>query len=164
MAKGERWETQLYKMITEQNRKMLKSRALANVGIVRSLNPLTVRFREIDFSVENDTLYCNELLLDENINLDVDGAMAGQQNIQGMAPQPWIAQGSPNADYIATISGTIPDFIKEFYNYFKQWHNRFILHVGDLVAVQKIGENKIIVLSKISMVVKTEGEGTNGNE
>ena len=54
--------------------------------------------------------------------------------------------------------------IKEFYNYFKQWQNRFILHVGDLVAVQKIGENKIIVLSKISMVVKTEGEGTNGNE
>ena len=103
-------------------------------------------------------------MLYENINLDVDGAMAGQQNIQGMAPQPWIAQGSPNADYTAIISGTIPDFIKEFYNYFKQWHNRFILHVGDLVAVQKIGENKIIVLSKISMVVKTEGEGTNGNE
>lgn len=164
MAKGERWETQLNKMITEQNRKMLKSRALANVGIVRSLKPLTVRFREIDFSIENDTLYCNELLLDENINLDVDGAMAGTQTLKGVNPQPWISLNTPNADFTTQIEGTIPDFIKEFYNYFKQWHNRFILHVGDLVAVQKIGENKIIILSKISMVVKTEGEGTNGNE
>lgn len=159
MAKGERWETQLYKMITEQNRKMLKSRALANVGIVRSLKPLTVRFREIDFSIENDTLYCNELLLDENINLDVDGAMAGVQNLQSVTPNPWIALNTPNADFTANISGTIPDFIKQFYEYFKQWHNRFILHVGDLVAVQKIGENKIIVLSKITMVVQVKEEG-----
>lgn len=159
MAKGERWETQLYKMITEQNRKMLKSRALANVGIVRSLKPLTVRFREIDFSIENDTLYCNELLLDENVNLDVDGAMAGVQNLQSVTPNPWIALNTPNADFTANISGTIPDFIKQFYEYFKQWHNRFILHVGDLVAVQKIGENKIIVLSKITMVVQVKEEG-----
>lgn len=159
MAKGERWETQLYKMITEQNRKMLKSKVLANVGIVRSLNPLTIRFREIDFSVENDTLYCNELLLDENVNLDVDGAMAGVQNLQSVTPNPWIALNTPNADFTANISGTIPDFIKQFYEYFKQWHNRFILHVGDLVAVQKIGENKIIVLSKITMVVQVKEEG-----
>lgn len=159
MSKGERWETQLYKMITEQNRKMLKSKVLANVGIVRSLNPLTIRFREIDFSVENDTLYCNELLLDENVNLDVDGAMAGVQNLQSVTPNPWIALNTPNADFTANISGTIPDFIKQFYEYFKQWHNRFILHVGDLVAVQKIGENKIIVLSKITMVVQVKEEG-----
>ena len=159
MRKGERWETQLYKMITEQNRKMLKSKVLANVGIVRSLNPLTIRFREIDFSVENDTLYCNELLLDENVNLDVDGAMAGVQNLQSVTPNPWIALNTPNADFTANISGTIPDFIKQFYEYFKQWHNRFILHVGDLVAVQKIGENKIIVLSKITMVVQVKEEG-----
>lgn len=159
MSKGERWETQLYKMITEQNRRMLKSKVLANVGIVRNLNPLTIRFREIDFSVENDTLYCNELLLDENVNLDVDGAMAGVQNLQSVTPNPWIALNTPNADFTANISGTIPDFIKQFYEYFKQWHNRFILHVGDLVAVQKIGENKIIVLSKITMVVQVKEEG-----
>lgn len=164
MAKADKWETQLYGLIADQNRKMLKSKVLANVGIVRSVKPLTIRFKDIDFSIADDTLYCNELLLDENINLDVDGAMAGVQNLQSVTPNPWIALNTPNADFTATISGTIPDFIKQFYEYFKQWHNRFILHTGDLVAVQKVGENKIIVLSKISMVVQTDGEVQNGGE
>lgn len=159
MGKGENWESHLYGLIAEQNRKMLKSKVLANVGIVRNLKPLTVRFKEIDFSVADDTLYCNELLLDENINLDVDGAMAGTQTLKGVNPQPWISLNTPNADFTTQIEGTIPDFIKQFYNYFKQWHNRFILHVGDLVAVQKIGENKILILSKLTMVVNSAEEG-----
>ena len=153
MSKGEDWGDTLYKTIASQIRQQMARQGYVNVGVVKSLQPLTVTYLKVDFSTANDTLYCNSLLLDENINLDVDAAMAGTQQITEMTPPPVInLNPQTSSDYTAKITGTIPDFIKSFYNYFKAWHNRFILHVGDLVAVQKVGENKIIIVSKINLV------------
>jgi hypothetical protein len=153
MSKGKDWGDILYSAIGNQIRAQMARQGYVNVGVVKSLNPLTVTFLKVDFSTANDTLYCNGLLLDENINLDIDAAMAAAQNIKEMTPPPLISLNpQSSSEYTAKITGTIPNFIKDFYNYFKAWHDRFILHVGDFVAVQKVGENKIIVVSKISLI------------
>jgi len=153
MSKGEDWSDTLYKTIGAQIRQQMARQGYVNVGVVKSLQPLTVTYLKVDFSTADDTLYCNSLLLDENINLDVDTAIAGTQNITNMTPPPLISlQPQSSSEYTAKISGTIPNFIKDFYNYFKSWHNRFILHVGDFVAVQKVGENKILIVSKINLI------------
>lgn len=153
MSKGEDWGDTLYKTIGAQIRQEMARQGYVNVGVVKSLHPLTVTYLKVDFSTADDTLYCNNLLLDENINLDVDAAMSGTQNITEMTPPPVInLNPQTSSNYNAKISGTIPDFIKQFYNYFKAWHDRFILHVGDLVAVQKVGENKILIVSKINLI------------
>lgn len=152
MSNGKDWGDILYNTIGDQIRAQMARQGYVNVGVVKSLSPLTVTFMKVDFSTANDTLYCNNLLLDENINLDVDAAMAAAQNITEMTPPPLITVTQSSSEYTAKISGTIPNFIKDFYNYFKAWHNRFILHVGDFVAVQKVGENKILVVSKINLI------------
>lgn len=153
MSNGKDWGDILYNAIGDQIRAQMARQGYVNVGVVKSLSPLTVTYLKVDFSTANDTLYCNSLLLDENINLDVDAAMAAAQNITEMTPPPLISLNpQSSSEYTAKISGTIPNFIKDFYNYFKAWHNRFILHVGDFVAVQKVGENKILVVSKINLI------------
>lgn len=153
MSKGKDWGDVLFNVIGDQIRAQMARQGYVNVGVVKSLNPLTVTYLKVDFSTADDTLYCNSLLLDENINLDVDAAMTAAQNIKEMTPPPLISLNpQTSSEYTAKISGSIPDFIKDFYNYFKAWHNRFILHVGDLVAIQKVGENKILIVSKISLL------------
>lgn len=153
MSNGKDWGDILYNAIGDQIRAQMARQGYVNVGVVKSLSPLTVTYLKVDFSTANDTLYCNSLLLDENINLDVDAAMAAAQNITEMTPPPLISLNpQSSSEYTAKISGTIPSFIKDFYNYFKAWHNRFILHVGDFVAIQKVGENKILVVSKINLI------------
>lgn len=153
MSKGSDWGDVLFSAIGQQIRDEITRQGSVNVGVVKSLQPLTVTFLKVDFSTADDTLYCNSLLLDENINLDVDAAMSGVQQISEMTPPPVInLDPETSSNYTIKMGGTIPDFIKEFYNYFKAWHNRFILHVGDFVAVQKVGENKILVISKINLI------------
>jgi hypothetical protein len=152
MSNGKDWGDILYNTIGDQIRAQMARQGYVNVGVVKSLSPLTVTFMKVDFSTANDTLYCNSLLLDENINLDVETELAKAQNITEMKSPPLITVTQSSSEYTAKISGSIPNFIKDFYNYFKAWHNRFILHVGDFVAVQKVGENKILVVSKINLI------------
>lgn len=153
MGKGKDWGDTVYSAISMQIRNEIARNGSVNVGVVKSLQPLTVTYLKVDFSTADDTLYCPDLFLDENINLDVDGAMSGTQQIKQMTPPPVInLSPQTSSDYTAQISGTIPDFIKAFYNYFKAWHNRFILHVGDFVAIQKVGENKILIISKLNLI------------
>lgn len=147
MKQGDQWASALAEMIKRINSE--NKEAHVRLATVTNLKPFTIVYNGVPFSVDKDIIFVNGLMLDENINLPVDDAMASIQNLKGFNPQPWISLNTPHADYQATISGTIPDFIKEFYNYFKAWHNRYILHVGDIVAVQKIGKNKFIVLQKV---------------
>lgn len=147
MSKGENWGTALAQIIKKEVRN--SQMPPVRMAVITSLKPLKLIYNEVEFSSDRDFIYINNLLLDENVNLDVDGAMSGTQTLKGVNPQPWISLNTPNADFTTQIEGTIPDFIKSFYNYFKAWHNRYILHVGDMVAIQKVGENKIIVLCKL---------------
>ena len=126
--------------------------AVTSVGIVTSLKPLGINYNGIDLSVENgDTIFVNNLMLDDNINLDIS-SMDSAQNITGLNPQAWIGDNTPNADFTAQISGTQKQFITDFYTWVKSVHNRFILHIGDYIAVQKLGNNTYIVLDKLQKV------------
>lgn len=126
--------------------------AVASVGVVKTLKPISIFYNGIEISVANgDTIYLNNLILDDNINLDV-ASMDSAQNINGLNPQAWIGDNTPNADFTAEVSGTQKQFITDFYNWMKSVHNRFILHIGDFVAVQKLGNNTYIILNKLQKV------------
>lgn len=155
MSRGDNWSTALAQIIKKEVRK--SQMQPVRMAIVTKLKPLTLIYNEVEFSADRDFIYMNNLLIDENINLDVDGAMAETQTFDQINPPPLIStKPQTSSTYTGTISGTIPDFIKEFYNWFKAWHNRYILHVGDMVAIQKIGENKIIVLCKLQRILQAE--------
>lgn len=117
------------------------------IGQVTTLKPLSIQYQGLDLSIANgDTIYINNLLLDENINLD----LASMDSPQTLDPKPWISNNLPNSDY--TISGTQKQFLTDFYNWTKAVHNRFILHIGDYVAVQRLGNNTYIILEKLQRV------------
>lgn len=150
MNRGDAWTSamaNMMKVIAQNNMP-----PVVNTAVVTNLKPFSIVYNGVTFSADKDPIFVNSLMLDENVNLDVNGAMSGTQNLKGVNPQPWIALNTPQGDFTTKIDGTIPDFIKSFYNYFKSWHNRYILHVGDVVAVQKVGKNKFIVLQKIQKV------------
>lgn len=155
MNRGDAWTSAMVntmRMIAQNNMP-----PVVNTAVVTNLKPFSIVYKGVTFSADKDPIFVNSLMLDENISLDVDGAMSGTQNLKGVNPQPWISLNTPNADFTTQIEGTIPEFIKSFYNYFKAWHNRYILHVGDVVAVQKVGKNKFIVLQKIQKVEVENG-------
>ena len=117
------------------------------VGTIKTLNPLSIQYQGIELSYENgDTIYINHLMLDENINLDV-ASMDSPQNID---PALWKADNTPTPT--VSISGTQKQFVTDFYNWTKAVHDRFILHIGDYVAVQKLGNNTYLVLEKVQKV------------
>ena len=123
-----------------------------SVGKVNTLKPFSIEFNGLILSVANgDTIFINNLMLDDNINLDL-ASMDSPQNINEMTSPPWIAQNVTSSDYTAKISGTQKQFLTDFYNWTKSVHNRFILHVGDYIAVQKLGNNTYIVLDKLQKV------------
>jgi len=124
-----------------------------SVGVVKTLKPFSINYNGVILSYANgDTIFVNHLMLDDNINLDV-GSMDSPQNITGMNPQPLISiTPTPSADYTAEISGTQKQFVTDFYTWSKSVHDRFILHIGDYIAVQKLGNNTYIVLDKLQKV------------
>lgn len=114
------------------------------VGQVKSFEPFTVQFQGIELSTVNgDTLYINNLLLDENIEFD----LASMDNVQNINPALWEADNTPTST--VEISGTQKQFVTDLYNWLKAVHNRFILHIGDYVAIQKLGNNTYLILEKM---------------
>lgn len=124
-----------------------------SVGVVKTLKPFSINYNGLELSYANgDTIFVNHLMLDDNINLDVD-SMDEAQNITEMSPEPLISTApTSKADYTAKISGTQKQFITDFYTWSKSVHDRFILHIGDYIAVQKLGNNTYIVLDKLQKV------------
>jgi hypothetical protein len=121
------------------------------VGWIKSLEPLTVQYQGIELcTVNGDTIYINNLLLDENIELD----LASMDEPQNIDPALWKADNTPTAT--VAISGTQKQFITDLYNWIKAVHNRFILHIGDYVAVQKLGKNTYLILEKLQALKDEE--------
>ena len=117
------------------------------IGEVISKSPLVIQFQGIELSKENgDKIYLNNLLLDENIELPI-GSMDNPQNID---PALWQGDNQPTSE--VTISGTQKQFVTDLYNWIKSVHDRFIIHVGDFVAVQKLGNNTYLVLEKVEEI------------
>lgn len=137
---GKFWNT-----VKQQSKSMNQNPV--QVGTVKTLNPLSIQYQGIELSYSNgDTIYINHLMLDENINLDV-ASMDSPQNID---PALWQADNSPTPT--VSISGTQKQFLTDFYTWIKAVHNRFILHIGDYVAVQKLGNNSYLILEKVQKV------------
>jgi hypothetical protein len=127
--------------------------APTSIGQVLTIKPLSVAYNGLTLSFANgDNIYINNLMLDDNINIEARGNVNNPQNIKSMNPQPWIAQDTPNGDYTAEISGSQLDLLTGFYDWFKAVHDRFIIHIGDYVAVQKLGNNTYLILDKLQKV------------
>lgn len=129
-----------------------------SVGVVKSLSPFTINYNGLELSAQyGDTIYVNNLMLDENIDLD-KVPLANPQTLASISAQYlWYGTASPNTkleskSFTATISGTQLQFLTDFYDWAKAVHNRYILHIGDYIAVQKLGHNTYIVLQKLQKV------------
>jgi hypothetical protein len=117
------------------------------IGWVKSLEPFVIQYQGLELSETNgDSIYINNLILDENIELD----LASMDNPQNINPALWKADNTPTGT--VEISGTQKQFLTDLYNWIKAVHNRFILHVGDYVAVQKLGKNTYLVLQKLQLI------------
>jgi len=117
------------------------------VGWVKSLEPLTIQYQGLELNNANgDTIYINNLLLDKNIELNLP-SMDEAQNIK---PALWKANNTPTGT--VEISGTQKQFVTDLYNWIKAVHNRFILQIGDYVAVQKLGKNTYLILEKLQVL------------
>lgn len=131
-----------WKQVQKQSKAMNQSPV--QIGTITSKSPLSISFNGLDIGTQyGDTIYINHLLLDDNINLDV----ASMDEPQTIDPPLWKADNSPTAS--VKISGTQKQFLTDFYNYFKQWQKRYIIEIGDFVAVQKLGYNTYIILQKV---------------
>jgi hypothetical protein len=116
-----------------------------SVGVVKTLKPFSINYNGLELSYANgDTIFVNHLMLDDNINLDVSSMDEAQSFSNSTAYQ------SPS--FTAEVSGTQKQFVTDFYTWSKSVHNRFILHIGDYIAVQKLGNNTYIVLDKLQKV------------
>lgn len=123
------------------------------IGKIINLTPLTISFQGIEISeINGDSIYINNLLLDENIELDLS-SMDEPQNIN---PALWKADNTPTST--VEISGTQKQFLTDLYTWIKSIHNRYILHIEDYVAIQKLGNNTYIVLGKLQLI---KGENVN---
>jgi hypothetical protein len=107
--------------------------AVASVGMVKSLSPFSISYNGLELSAQNgDTIYLNNLLLDE-------------QKTFTQANPITCSQGTITENHTNIINNEITSWLSSV-------HGRFILHVGDYIAVQKLGNNTYIVLSKLQKV------------
>lgn len=128
------------------------------IGEIISLQPLTIGFQGLELSVANgDKIYINDLLLDELFDLTPEKiAMDLPQQFSEMTPPPWTdlrvpptAPITPITEYTVKIDGTQREFYTKIYEWLVSIHDRFILHVGDMVAVQRLGNNTYLILEKV---------------
>ncbi|MCM1338959.1 MAG: DUF2577 domain-containing protein [Muribaculaceae bacterium] len=133
---------EFWKNVREQAKTV--NQAPVMIGQVATLEPFVINFQGVEIGASyGDNIYINNLLLDENINLDV----ASMDSAQTINPALWQADNSPTSN--VEISGTQKQFLTDFYNWFKAFHNRFILHIDDYVAVQRLGNNTYLILQKV---------------
>ena len=107
--------------------------AVTSVGVVTSLNPFGIKYNGIDISAENgDTIFVNNLMLDDVISFTEAQAIT-------------CSHGTITENHTNIINNEIESWLVSV-------HDRFILHIGDYIAVQKLGNNTYIVLEKLQKV------------
>lgn len=107
--------------------------AVASVGIIKSLEPFSINYNGIEISAINgDTIFVNNLLLDEAITFTPAQAIT-------------CSHGTITENHTDIINNEIEKWLMSI-------HDRFILHIGDYVAIQKLGHNTYLVLQKLQKV------------
>lgn len=114
------------------NRSKANNQSPVSVGEVLSVQPLSISYNGLTLSKANgDNIYVNNLLLDEQKTFT-------------------------EAQQITCSDGTITENHTAIINNITGWlssiHKRYILDVGDYVAVQKLGNNTYIVLEKVQQL------------
>lgn len=112
--------------------------AVASVGMVKSLSPFSISYNGLELSAQNgDAIYLNNLILDTKKTFTTANAITAKVT-------------SNQADVTVTENHT--GIINDITGWLTSIHDRFIIHVGDYIAVQKLGNNTYIVLSKLQKV------------
>lgn len=119
---GEQWNTV---------RKIAKSyKNPVQIGQIKSLEPLTIQYQGLELSTVNgDTLYINNLLLDAPIEFTPAKAIT-------------CSHGTITENHTNIINDELEAWIMAI-------HKRFILSIGDYVAVQRLGNNTYLILEKL---------------
>lgn len=107
--------------------------AMPSIGEVKSLSPFSIKYNGLELSAQyGDTIYVNNLIIDAEKTFTT-------------ATKPVVSQG--------TITENHTTIINDITTWLTSIHNRYILHIGDKVAVQKLGNNTYIVLEKLQKVI-----------
>ncbi len=116
---------------------------------VKTVEPLIFTFEGNDIGTkEEDTVYIHPLFLPPLIELE-ENVLLELQTFNNSS-----AYNSPA--FSAQIEGSIPNFIKEFYLFFKNWQQTYVLAPGDKVIVYELGDNKYFVIQKVVQDVLKE--------
>jgi len=111
---------------------------------VKTTNPFVFLYEDIEIGASlGDTVYVHPLTISSLISLD-EAKLSEIQNFKSST-----AYNSPNFE--AAVEGSIPDFIKEFYLFYKNWQQNYILNPGDLISVYELKENSFLVIGKIKL-------------
>ena len=104
-----------------------------SVGKVKSLSPFSIEFNGLELSSANgDTIFVNNLMLDNVVSFTEAVAIT-------------CSNGTITENHTNLINNEIESWLVSV-------HDRFILHIGDYIAVQKLGNNTYIVLDKLQKV------------
>lgn len=124
---------------------------------VKSVNPFIFTYKGIDIGTKlEDTIYVHPLLTASLIGFDKE-IVKQAQNFKNTT-----AYNSPN--FTGLIEGSLPEFLINFYEFYKNWQSIYILNPNDLIAVYELGNNCYLVLCKVAIdILKEETEG-DGNE
>jgi len=116
---------------------------------VKSIKPFIFTYNGVDLGEQlGDTVFVHPLMVSEKINLDKED-LYKIQDFQNST-----AYKSP--EFKASIKGSLPDFIKDFYLFYEKWQSTYLLNVGDLVAVYELGNNNYVVLQKVAKYLSKE--------
>ena len=124
---------------------------------VKSVNPFIFTYKGIDIGTKlEDTIYVHPLLTASLIGFDKE-IVKQEKKYKNTT-----AYNSPN--FTGLIEGSLPEFLINFYEFYKNWQSIYILNPNDLIAVYELGNNCYLVLCKVAIdILKEETEG-DGNE
>lgn len=109
---------------------------------VKSVNPFVFTYRGVDIGTSNgDIVFVHPLMVGTLIDQNENELLTIQSFIESSAYK------SPQ--FVAKIEGSIPNFIKDFYLFYKNWQSNYLLNIGDLIAVYELEDNSYLVLQKI---------------
>lgn len=119
---------------------------------ITNTNPLIFEYEGTEIgTTKGDTVYVHPLMTFELIKQD-ENKLYEVQNFKNST-----AYNSPQ--FQAAIEGSLPEFIKEFYLFYKNWQNTYLLNIGDLIAVLELKDNTYLILQKIVVdTIKDEKE------
>ena len=124
---------------------------------VININPLIFSYNDVALGESlGDKVYVHPLFVSSLINQDEESLL----NIQNFKNS--TAYNSP--EFQATVEGSIPDFLKEFYLFYKNWQQTYLLSIGDLIAVYELEEGYLILQKVISYKASDYTQNNEGEE